>query len=109
MGNKKKSDEIGIRGFESISNLEADIMRIVWEKKKVSVRVVHEILLKREMEKKDKDFTPYTTIMSTMNALAARGFLKQDSKEKTYIYSPSLDNKELSKKIISAVAEKLLS
>ena len=109
MGNKKKSDEIGIRGFGSISNLEIDIMHIAWQKKKVSVREVHEILLKREMEKKEKDFIPYTTVMSTMASLAARGFLFKNSDEKTYIYSPALNSRELSKKLISAVAEKLLA
>ncbi|MBM3708742.1 MAG: BlaI/MecI/CopY family transcriptional regulator [Actinobacteria bacterium] len=109
MGNKKKSDEIGIRGFGSISNLEADIMHIAWQKSNVSVREVHEILLKREMEKKERDFIPYTTVMSTMASLADRGYLLKNSDEKTYIYSPAMDSRELSKKLISAAAEKLLS
>jgi len=109
MGNKKKSDEIGIRGFGSISNLEVDIMHIAWEKKKITVREVHEILLKREMENKDKDFIPYTTVMSTMSSLADRGYLLKNSDEKTYVYSPAMNEKELTRKLISAVSEKLLS
>ena len=28
---KKKSEEIGINGLNSISNLEAEIMKIVWD------------------------------------------------------------------------------
>jgi predicted transcriptional regulator len=105
---KKKSEEIGINGLNSISNLEADIMKIVWDRKKVTVREVHEIMLKKEMESKSEGFIPYTTVMSTMTTLAEKGLLKQDKSSKTYIYSAAVDNKELSKSIIKSVAEKLL-
>ena len=109
MGNRKKTEEVGIRGLQSISDLEVAIMQIVWESKKITVREVHERLLKSEIEKRDNGFTPYTTIMSTMSSLAKRGFLKKDSSAKTYIYRPAMDNKELTKTIIRAVAEKLLA
>ena len=105
---KKKSEEIGINGLNSISNLEAEIMKIVWEKEKVTVREVHETMLKREIEKKDQGFIPYTTVMSTMTTLSEKGLLKQDKRSKTYIYSAAVDKKELSKGIIKSVAEKLL-
>ena len=108
MGNKKKTEEVGIRGLQSISGLEADIMHIVWEKKTITVREVHELILRKEIEKKNNGFTPYTTVMSTMNSLAQKGFLKQDTREKTYVYSAALNDKELTKKIITIVAEKLL-
>jgi len=106
---KKKSKEIGISGLNSISNLEADIMQIIWGAGQISVREVHEIMLKREIEKKEHGFIPYTTVMSTMTTLADKGLLKQDKKAKTYLYSASVDRKELSKNIIKSVAEKLLN
>lgn len=109
MGNRKKTEEVGIRGLQSISDLEAEIMHIVWDKEKITVRDVHEIILKKEIAQKKSGFTPYTTVMSTMNSLTERGFLKQDKSEKTYVYTYVLNNKELTKKIISTVAEKLLS
>ena len=105
---KKKSEEIGINGLNSISNLEAEIMKIVWDKGKVTVREVHETMLKQEIEKKEHDFIPYTTVMSTMTTLAEKKLLKQDKTAKTYIYSAAVDNKELSKSIIKSVSEKLL-
>jgi BlaI family transcriptional regulator, penicillinase repressor len=108
MGNRKKTEEVGIRGLQSISDLEVEIMHIVWDKKKITVREVHELLLKKEITRKKSGFTPYTTVMSTMNSLTERGFLKQDKSEKTYVYTYALDNKELTKKLISTVAEKLL-
>jgi len=109
MGNRKKTEEVGIRGLQSISDLEVDIMNIVWEKKQITVREVHEILLKKEVTRKDSGFIPYTTVMSTMSNLSVRGFLIQNNNAKTYIYSAALDNKELTKNIIRTVAEKLLN
>jgi predicted transcriptional regulator len=106
---KKKSEEIGINGINSISNLEADIMKIVWDSKRITVREVHEMMLRQEMEKKEQGFIPYTTVMSTMSTLAEKGLLKQDKSAKTYIYSAAVDKKELSKSIIKSVAEKLLN
>jgi BlaI family penicillinase repressor len=106
---KKKSDEIGVRGINSISNLEADIMKIIWDKGPISVREVHEIMLRKEMEDKEAGFIPYTTVMSTMTALADKGLLRQDKAAKTYIYTAVIDRRELSKNIIKSVADKLLT
>ena len=106
---KKKSEEIGINGFNSVSNLEADIMKIVWDSKRITVREVHEIMLKKEMEKKEHGFIPYTTVMSTMSTLSEKGLLKQDKSAKTYMYSAAVGNKELSQSIIKSVAAKLLN
>ncbi len=106
--NNKKSEEIGINGLNSISNLEAEIMKIIWERDKVTVRKVHEIMLKKEIESKEQGFIPYTTVMSTMTTLAEKGLLKQDKTAKTYVYSAVVDKKELSKSIIKSVSDKLL-
>lgn len=95
--------------LNNISNLEADIMQIIWDKGSISVREVHEIILKEEIEKKEHGYIPYTTIMSIMNSLANKGLLKQDKKSKTYQYSAKIDRQNLSKNIIKSVAEKLLS
>ena len=105
---KKKSEEIGINGLNSISNLEAEIMKIVWERGNVTVREVHETMLRREIEKKEHSFIPYTTVMSTMTTLAEKQLLNQDKAAKTYIYTAAVDKKELSKSIIQSVSDKLL-
>ena len=105
---KKKSEEIGINGLNSISNLEADILKIIWGKGRVTVREVHEDMLRKEIESKEHGFIPYTTVMSTMTTLAEKKLLKQDKTSKTYLYSAAVDKKELSKRIIKSVSEKLL-
>ncbi len=91
-----------------ISKLEANILLVVWDKVKVTTREVHEVCLKKELKEKDADFTPYTTIMSTLNSLARKNILKVDQSQKTYTYSAKLSRKELAKSIMKAVAEKLL-
>jgi predicted transcriptional regulator len=108
MRKKKHSSEIGINGLNSISNLEAEIMKIVWDKKEVTVREVHEAMLKREIGIKESGFTPYTTVMSTMTQLADKGVLDQKRIGKTYIYAAAMDKEELSRSIIETVADTLL-
>ena len=84
---RKKSNEIGISGINSISNLEAEIMKIIWDRGPISVREVHEIMLRKEMEDKEEGFIPYTTVMSTMTALSDKGLAQtgQDS-QNIHIY-----------------------
>ena len=104
---KPISEEYGIKKVSSISELETEIMKIIWKLGKATVREVHEYMLKEVMKVKESGFIPYTTVMATMATLAEKGFLKQDKSNKTFIYSPAVNNKELSLNIISTVADKL--
>jgi predicted transcriptional regulator len=106
--NKKNSSEYGINGITSISDLEVEIMKIIWKKGKTTVREVHEELLMKETREKTKGFTPYTTVMSILSTLADRGILRRDKSAKTYIYSPIVDQIELTKSIINTVSNRLL-
>jgi predicted transcriptional regulator len=94
--------------IKSISNLEADILLIVWNKGKVTNRQVHEEFLKKEIKDKDSNFIPYTTVMSTMNSLVRKKILKIDKSKKTYFYSAIMNREELTNSIIKSVEEKLL-
>jgi BlaI family transcriptional regulator, penicillinase repressor len=105
---KELSEEFGIKKVNSISDLETEIMKIMWATDKATVREVHELMWKKEMEKKDSGFIPYTTVMATMATLADKGLLKQDKSNKTFIYSAAINSRSLSKNIIGSVAEKLL-
>jgi len=105
---KEQSEEFGIKKVNSISDLETEIMKIMWTTKEATVREVHELMLKKEIEKKDSGFIPYTTVMATMATLADKGLLKQDKSNKTFIYSAAINSRSLSRNIIGSVAEKLL-
>jgi BlaI family transcriptional regulator, penicillinase repressor len=106
--NKKSSPEYGINGINSISDLEVEAMKIIWKKVKTTVREVHEELLMKETREKTRGFTPYTTVMSIMSSLTDKGILRRDKSAKTYIYSPNVNQIELTKNIINTVSDRLL-
>jgi BlaI family transcriptional regulator, penicillinase repressor len=106
--NKKNSPEYGINGITSISDLEVEIMKIIWKKEQTTVREVHEELLMKETREKTNGFTPYTTVMAILSTLTDKGILKRDKSAKTYLYSANINQKELTKNIINTVSDRLL-
>jgi predicted transcriptional regulator len=97
-----------MKNIYGISKLEADILLIVWDRDRVTIREVHETFLRKETGNKKSHFALYAGILSNMNNLAKKKILKIDTTNKTHIYSVGIDKKELAKSIIGSVAEKLL-
>ncbi|MDI6716103.1 MAG: BlaI/MecI/CopY family transcriptional regulator [Actinomycetota bacterium] len=95
---RKRSKKIGING---LSTLEADIMSIVWQTKKTTVREVHETML-------EDGYIPYTTVMAAMNNMAQKGLLKQNKNGKAYIYSAAVTRDNMAKSIVDSVVNKIL-
>jgi predicted transcriptional regulator len=91
-----------------ISNLEAEILLIVWDKGTATNREVYEAFIKKDIRDKKSGFIPYTTILSTMNSLARKKILKVDKSRKIYRYSPAVTREELTRSIVKSVEEKLL-
>src|SRR5260370_38549116 len=58
------------------------IMKIVWRLGSVTVRDVYEALLARRR-------VAYTTVMTMMNILETKGYLKKDTQDRAYRYRPS--------------------
>ncbi len=100
-----KEKHLNING---ISCLEAEVLKVAWKKGKVTVRITHEEIIKKEIEIRDSKYTPYTTILSIMTGLTSKGLLKQDRREKNYFYSAAVSSRELTSGIIRSVANKLL-
>lgn len=69
----------------SLGNLESEIMKIIWLKRKVTVREVLNIL---------KVVKPiaYTTVMTVMDHLQKKNFLKRIKVGKTYYYNPAVSS-----------------
>lgn len=57
-------------------------MKIVWQKREAKVRDVYETLLERRK-------VAYTTVMTMMKILEAKGHLKKRCEEKAYVYCPT--------------------
>ncbi len=87
--------------FTGIGSLEADILAIVWEKERVTVRDVYEALRERRP-------IAYTTVMTVMNNLVKKNLLTQDRSNLAYLYTPAIPGAEVAKTILDSVVARLL-
>ena len=87
--------------FTGIGSLEADILAIVWEKERVSVRDVYETLRERRP-------IAYTTVMTVMNNLVKKNLLAQDKTNIAYLYTPAIPGAEVAQTILDSVVNRLL-
>ncbi len=58
---------------------ELEIMKIVWERRAATVRDVYEALLARRR-------IAYTTVMTMMNILEEKGYLRKRGEQRAYVY-----------------------
>ena len=61
---------------------ELQIMKLVWQLQDSTVRDIYEALLRRRK-------IAYTTVMTTMNTLETKGYLKKRKQERAFIYRPT--------------------
>jgi predicted transcriptional regulator len=86
--------------FIGIGPLEADILAIIWERERVTVRDVYEILrLQRKIA--------YTTVMTVLNNLVKKGLLTQNRASTAYVYTPAITGNEVAGTILDSVVERL--
>jgi predicted transcriptional regulator len=72
---------------------ELEIMQIVWELGRVTVRDVYEKLLERRK-------VAYTTVMTMMKILEQKGFLKKDAAERAHVYEAQRPKKQVVKGMV---------
>lgn len=102
-------DYVGIRkglGGQSLGELEAQILDIVWDlKPPVSTTQVFKVMYpRRELS--------YSTIMLTMAKLARKGILAQertgDKKTDPFIYKPKITREQMGLALMNAVSKQVL-
>jgi predicted transcriptional regulator len=64
---------------KTLTGQELEIMKIVWERERATVRDVYEALL-------EKRKVAYTTVMTMMKILEQKGYLKKSQEERAYVY-----------------------
>ena len=87
--------------FTGIGSLEAEILAIVWEKKRTTVRDVYETLRERRV-------IAYTTVMTVMNNLVKKNLLLQDRSRIAYEYTPAIPGREVAYTVLDSVVQRLL-
>jgi predicted transcriptional regulator len=66
----------------TLTEQELEIMKIVWRLEKATVRDVYEALLERRK-------IAYTTVMTMMNILEQKEYLKKAQEDRAYVYVPA--------------------
>ena len=87
--------------FTGIGSLEAEILAVIWEKEKTTVRDVYETL--RQQRK-----IAYTTVMTVMNNLVKKKLLAQDRASIAYVYTPAIPGREVAFTVLDSVVQRLL-
>ncbi len=89
------------KGLEKVlGGLEAKIMDVVWSTGRSSVRDVYERL------RPDQDLA-YTTVMTVMTRLAAKGLLNRERVDGTYYYEPAMSREEFGRAVAGEVLDGL--
>lgn len=73
---------------KNLTEQELEIMKVVWERKTATVREVYEALRERRT-------VAYTTVMTMMNILEAKGHLVKRPEGRAYVYEPSQERSEV--------------
>jgi BlaI family penicillinase repressor len=76
------------RKSATLTELELEIMKIVWDHETVTVRDVYETLLKRRK-------VAYTTVMTMMKILEQKKYLKKNQDDRAYVYRPAQPKRQV--------------
>ena len=67
--------------LKKFTEVELEIMRVIWELERATVRQVYEVLLERKQ-------IAYTTVMTMMNILEEKGHLRKQKQGRAFLYEP---------------------
>lgn len=94
-----KPHKIGLK--KVLGDLEAEVMKIVWQSGEVTVRDVYE---KLRLEKK----LAYTTVMTIMTRLAEKKLLKREPRGSAFVYTSTITENEFANQVVIEVLDGLL-
>lgn len=78
---------------------ELEILDVLWERKRATVREVFEDLSERRS-------TQYTTVLKLMQIMQEKGIVTRDETEKAHIYRPKLSQRRTRRQLVSNLVEK---
>ena len=81
--------------------LEAAVMRIVWDRGRVTVRDVYEELRLRRR-------TAYTTVLTTMGNLTRKGLVTRDESAVAYTYAAAVADVDVARAMLDIVIEAVM-
>ncbi|MDX1983853.1 MAG: BlaI/MecI/CopY family transcriptional regulator [Bryobacteraceae bacterium] len=81
---------------------ELEIMKLVWERERVTVRDVYQALL-------EKRKVAYTTVMTMMNILEQKGHLSKESGDKAFVYTPTRSQRDVTRHLVGDFIERVFN
>jgi len=78
---------------------ELEILDILWDRKKATVREVFEELGSRKS-------STYTTVLKFMQIMQAKGLVIRDEKDKAHVYRPKSTQRQTQTKLVGTLLEK---
>ena len=78
---------------------ELEILDVLWELKKATVREVFDEISKRKA-------TTYTTVLKFMQIMQEKGLVERDIKEKAHVYRTRQTQRQTQTKLVSTLLEK---
>jgi BlaI family penicillinase repressor len=90
--------ELKIKPTES----ELEILQILWEKKRCTVREVHEVL------EKNKE-AGYTTTLKLMQIMHEKGLVERDTSAKTHIYRPLVNQQKTQQHLLTKMIDNVFN
>lgn len=86
----------------TLTDAELRIMEVLWDKKSATVAEVAEALA-------GKDGSAYTTILTLMGILRAKGYLSCRKSGRAHIYTPRVDREAAARKAVRLLLTKFFS
>ena len=77
-------------------------MKIVWERDSVTVRDVYEALMERRK-------VAYTTVMTMMNILEQKGYLRKSQKDRAYTYEATRPQKQVIRGMVREFVDRVFN
>ena len=82
-----------------LGRLELQIMNVVWDRGKATVHDVKNALSRRK--------PAYSTILTMMRKLEAKGYLEHEVDGRTYVYRPSISQQAVRQGVLGDLVERL--
>jgi len=86
----------------TLTDQELEIMKVVWELQTATVRDVYEALLRRRK-------IAYTTVMTMMNILEEKGYLKKRADDKAHVYRPAQAKAKVIRAMVQEFVERVFN
>ena len=85
-----------------LSGPQLEIMKVIWRLGEATVRDVYEDLRTRRL-------IAYTTVMTTMKTMEARGHLKKRTEGRAYIYAATAPERRVLRKIVGDFLDRVFN